>query len=66
MTDSAMLYLVGTFYPLVARSTYPALGFPLYPGEVGAGEANDEDKEAARQMAQDALGEPLARISQTP
>jgi glutathione S-transferase len=30
--DSAMFYIIGTLYPLVARSTYPALGFPLYPG----------------------------------
>ncbi len=57
--DSAMLYLTGTFYPLVVRATYPALRFPLYPGEVGASEASDEDKEAARQAAQDALAEPL-------
>ena len=59
MIDSAMLYLVGTFYPLVSRATYPALGFALYPGEVGATEASDEDKEAARQAAEDALAEPL-------
>jgi len=58
--DSAMLYLTGTFYPLVARATYPALGFPLYPGEVGASNASDADKEAARQSAVDALAEPLA------
>jgi hypothetical protein len=25
--DSAMFYLTGTFYPLVARATYPTLGF---------------------------------------
>ena len=35
MVDSAMFYLIGTLYPLVARATYPALGFPQYPGEVG-------------------------------
>ena len=35
MVDSAMFYLVGTLYPLLARATYPALGFPQYPGEVG-------------------------------
>ena len=28
MVDSAMFYLIGTFYPLVARATYPTLGFP--------------------------------------
>src|ERR671916_3348793 len=35
MVDSAMFYLIGTLYPLVARATYPALGFPHYPGAVG-------------------------------
>ena len=59
MIDNAMLYLTGTFYPLVVRATYSALGFPLYPGEVGASEASDEDEEAARQAAEDALTEPL-------
>jgi glutathione S-transferase len=59
MVDSAMFYLTGTFYPLVARAIYPALGFPLYPGEVGASTAGDAEKEAARQAAQNALAEPL-------
>ena len=35
MVDSAMFYLIGTLYPLLARATYPTLGFPQYPGEVG-------------------------------
>ena len=35
MVDSAMFYLIGTLYPLVARATYPTLGFPQYAGEVG-------------------------------
>ena len=30
MVDSAMFYLIGTIYPLVARATYPTLGFPQY------------------------------------
>jgi hypothetical protein len=34
IVDSAMFYLTGTFYPLVARATYPTLGFPQYAGEV--------------------------------
>ena len=41
MVDSAMFYLIGTLYPLVARATYPALGFPQYPGEVGSSDADD-------------------------
>lgn len=57
--DSAMLYLTGTLYPLVARAAYPRLGFPLYPGEVGASEADDAAKEAARQAAEAALPEVL-------
>src|SRR3954465_2177321 len=36
VVDSAMFYLIGTLYPLVTRATYPALGFPQYPGEVGS------------------------------
>jgi glutathione S-transferase len=35
MIDSAMFYLVGTLYPLVARATYPVLGFPQYPSPEG-------------------------------
>ena len=35
MVDSAMFYVVGTLYPLIARATYPTLGFPQYAGEVG-------------------------------
>ena len=40
MIDSANFYLIGTLYPLVARATYPALGFPQYPGEVGSSDAD--------------------------
>lgn len=59
MVDSAMFYLVGTFYPLLARATYPALGFGQYPGEVGTADVDDETKEQARQDAEDALAKPL-------
>ena len=59
MVDSAMFYLIGTLYPLVARATYPVLGFPQYAGEVGPSEAGDELKARARQDAEDALAEPL-------
>ena len=41
MVDSAMFYLVGTLYPLLARATYPALGFPQYAGEVATSDADD-------------------------
>ncbi len=59
MIDSAMFYIVGTLYPLLARATYPSLGFPLYPGEVGATELDDSHKLEAAKAATDALAEPL-------
>jgi glutathione S-transferase len=59
MVDSAMFYLTGTVYPLVARATYPALGFPQYAGEVATSEAGDEMKAKAREDAEAALAEPL-------
>jgi glutathione S-transferase len=59
MVDNAMFYLIGTLYPLVARATYPNLGFAQYPGEVATSEAGDAMKEKARQDAEDALAEPL-------
>jgi glutathione S-transferase len=59
MVDNAMFYLIGTFYPLVTRATYPALGFPQYPGEVGTSDADDAMKAKAQQDAEGALAEPL-------
>jgi glutathione S-transferase len=60
LVDSANFYLTGTLYPLVARSTYPRLGFPCYPGEVAhAEDASPEQKTAARQAAEKAVAEPL-------
>ena len=59
MVDSANFYLIGTLYPLVARATYPVLGFPQYPGEVATSEASDELKDQARRDAETALAEPL-------
>jgi glutathione S-transferase len=59
MVDSAMFYLIGTFYPLLTRATYPTLGFPQYPGEVGTSEADDEMKAKAQKDAEAALAEPL-------
>ena len=59
MTDSAMFYLVGTLYPLVARATYPTLGFPQYAGEVATSEADDEMKDKAQKDAEAAIAEPL-------
>ena len=52
MVDSAMFYLTGTLYPLLARATYPALGFPQYAGEVGTSEADDEMKAKAQKEAE--------------
>ena len=59
MVDNAMFYLIGTLYPLLTRATYPALGFPQYPGEVATSDADDAMKEKAQQDAEAALAEPL-------
>jgi len=59
MIDSAMFYLIGTLYPLVARATYPALGFPQYAGEVGASNLDASHKEEAQRAAMAAIAEPL-------
>jgi glutathione S-transferase len=62
MQDSAMFYVIGTFYPLVARATYPTLGFPQYPGEAATSDASDEIKAKAQKDAEAALAEPLEAI----
>jgi len=59
MVDNAMFYLIGTFYPLLTRATYPALGFAGYPGEVATSGADDAMKAKAQQDAEAALAEPL-------
>ena len=59
MVDNAMFYLIGTFYPLVTRATYPVLGFPQYPGEVATSDADEDMKAKAQQDAEAALAEPL-------
>ena len=59
MVDNAMFYLIGTLYPLVARATYPTLGFAQYPGEVATSEADEAMKAKAQQDAERAIAEPL-------
>ena len=59
MVDNAMFYLIGTFYPLLTRATYPTLGFPQYPGEVGTSEAGEDMKAKAQADAEAALADPL-------
>jgi glutathione S-transferase len=59
MVDNAMFYLIGTFYPLLTRATYPTLGFAQYPGEVGTSDADDDMKAKAQADAEAALAEPL-------
>ena len=59
MVDNAMFYLIGTFYPLVTRATYPTLAFAQYPGEVATSDADDDMKARAQQDAKAALAEPL-------
>jgi glutathione S-transferase len=52
MVDAANSYTISMLYPLVARATYPRLGFAGYPGEVSTSDASDEAKEAARAAAE--------------
>jgi glutathione S-transferase len=52
MVDAANSFTISMLYPLVARATYPRLGFAGYPGEVSTSNASDEDKEAARAAAE--------------
>jgi len=59
MIDSAMFYLTGTLYPLVARATYPTLAFPQYAGEVGTSDADAAMKARAQKDAEAAIAEPL-------
>jgi glutathione S-transferase len=59
MIDNANFYLIGTLYPLITRATYPVLGFPQYPGEVGWSDADDGTKAQAQQAAIDALADPI-------
>ncbi len=59
MIDSANCYLLATLYPLLARATYPTLGFPQYAGEVGTSEADEAMKSKAAKDAEAALAEPL-------
>jgi glutathione S-transferase len=59
IVDNAMFYLIGTFYPLLARATYPTLGFSQYPGEVATSDADDDMKARAQKDAEAALAEPL-------
>jgi glutathione S-transferase len=53
-----MFYLIGTLYPLVARATYPTLGFAQYAGEVATSEADDDMKLKAAKDAEAAIAEP--------
>jgi glutathione S-transferase len=57
--NNAMFYLIGTFYPLLTRATYPTLGFPQYAGEVATSDADDDMKAKAQQDAEAALADPL-------
>ena len=59
MVDSAMFYVIGTLYPLIARATYPVLGFPQCPGEAATSTASDDVKAQAQQDAHAAIAEPL-------
>ena len=53
--DNAMFYIIGSVYPLLARSTYGSLGFPGYPGEVLVADVDDTVKAAAASESAAAL-----------
>jgi glutathione S-transferase len=59
MVDSAMFYLIGTMYPVLARATYPTLGFPQYAGETATSAADEATKAQAAADAREALAQPL-------
>jgi glutathione S-transferase len=59
MANSALFYLTGIFYPLVAKATYPTLGFPLYAGDAATLDVSDDVKAQAQQDAIDGLAMPL-------
>jgi glutathione S-transferase len=59
MVDSANFYLIGTLYPLLARATYPTLGFAQYPGEAATADVSDEVKAQAAKDAREALEQPI-------
>src|SRR4029078_3768913 len=59
MVDSAMFYLIGTLYPLIARARDPARGCPRSAGGVGSSDADDDARAAAQQAAEAALAGPL-------
>ena len=62
MVDSAMFYLIGTFYPLVTRATYPALSFPQYPGEVGTSPARRRHEGAGAEGRRGRAGRAARRV----
>ena len=59
MIDSAMFYLIGTLYPLLARATYPSLAFRSIQAKWAAATRVPEQKAAAQKAAADAIAEPL-------
>ncbi|HEY4178014.1 MAG TPA: glutathione S-transferase family protein [Kofleriaceae bacterium] len=60
LIDSANFYMSSTLYPLVAKCTYPRLGFPTYPGETHSDEsATPAQKAAALKTTDEALAHPL-------
>ena len=47
--DSAMFYLIGTLYPLIAKATYGALGFRITRAR-SVSDASDEAKAVAKKQ----------------
>ena len=63
MVDSAMFYLIGTFYPLLARATYPTLGFAQYAGEAATADVDDATKTKRSASGASAPMMPAASLS---
>src|SRR5262245_47414989 len=57
--DAANFYTLSIFYPLMARATYPRLGFSGYPGEVSTPDAADDATEGERESGERAPREGL-------
>ena len=63
MVDAANFYTLSIFYPLMARATYPRLGFAGYPGEVSTSDASDEVEGGGAQVRGGRAAEDPRRLS---
>ena len=60
MIDSAMFYIIGTLYPILARATYPALGLSRnIPARSAQARPTRTRRPPRKRPPQDAIAEPL-------